>query len=62
MSKDLSADTGQVAHDEKREHPALSDGTGRRESIALNIVENPLKVFTPKICLVILQASLLFYA
>ncbi|KAI9150476.1 MFS transporter [Paramyrothecium foliicola] len=42
MNKDLSADDGHVAHDEKREDHIPTAGHGRRQSVALNIVENPL--------------------
>ncbi|KAF7557181.1 hypothetical protein G7Z17_g863 [Cylindrodendrum hubeiense] len=52
MDKDTPADIGHVAHDERYGDekigaepltPELDDGTGRRKSAALNIVENPLK-------------------
>ena len=49
MDKDLSSDIGQVPYDEKNSSGAMKpevdqDEGGRRGSVALNIVENPLKV------------------
>ena len=43
------ADHSDTSHDEKNEHdverrPSLAESTGRRRSVALNIVHNPLKV------------------
>ncbi|KAH6887640.1 MFS transporter [Thelonectria olida] len=48
MDKDLSSDIGQVPYDEKNSSGAMKpevdqDEGGRRGSVALNIVENPLK-------------------
>ena len=46
----MAQDTSPDSHDEKRmaqaPEPELADATGRRQSVALNIVENPLKVRT----------------
>lgn len=43
-----SAENSDVSHDEKNAFestaPDYADVTGRRKSVALNIVENPLKV------------------
>lgn len=54
MSDKSSSDHNYAAHDEKNEKHAgadgglgnegLMEGGGRRQSVALNIVENPLKV------------------
>ena len=44
MSEKPSTDAA-YSHNEKSEHaPELVEGTGRRQSVALNIVENPLQV------------------
>lgn len=50
MSEKVATDE-YVSHDEKNAAPALSsefkDTAGRKRSVALNIVENPLKVSFP---------------
>lgn len=46
MAEKIESDSGHVSHDEKHS-PEFVDDTvegQRRESVALNIVENPLKV------------------
>jgi hypothetical protein len=40
----VSPDAAYNSHDEKLPQPNLVDETERRASVALNIVENPLKV------------------
>lgn len=46
----MAEGTSPNSYDEKRAgrapEPELADATGRRQSVALNIVENPLKVRT----------------
>lgn len=48
MDEKESTDNGYAPHDEKEAHwppePEMADPAGRRMSVALNIVENPLKV------------------
>jgi hypothetical protein len=52
MAKDATADIAQSSHDEKTGaqavKPDLVDGTERRQSVALNIIENPLKRSSPE--------------
>ena len=49
MDEKISSDAGTAAHHEKAaldtkpEHE-LQENTGRRQSVALNIIENPLRV------------------
>ena len=33
-----------ASHDEKMAEPEMADPAGRRKSVALNVVENPLRV------------------
>lgn len=48
MTEKTSTDIADISHDEKLAdqalQPELADENGRRKSVALNIVENPLKV------------------
>ncbi|KAH7110869.1 MFS transporter [Dendryphion nanum] len=49
MSEKPSTDVAYSSHNEKSEHaPELHDTTARRGSVALNIVENPLKRASPE--------------
>lgn len=47
----MTADVGYATHNEKTSHhedsePELADADGRRRSVAMNIVHNPLQVST----------------
>lgn len=48
MTEKTSTDIAYVSHDEKNAalalEPKLADVASRRKSVALNVVENPLKV------------------
>ena len=50
MSEKAPNDNSDVSRDEKNEvedverRPSLTESTGRRRSVAVNVVENPLKV------------------
>ena len=48
MAEKAYTENADVSHDEKDvlqdRQPSLADAAGRRKSIAMNIVENPLKV------------------
>lgn len=53
MAEKTPVDNSDISHDEKHDEtneiggvrrPSLAESAGRRRSVALNIVENPLKV------------------
>ena len=49
MAEDTSPDSHDEKHVAQAPEPELADATGRRQSVALNIVENPLKVSRTKL-------------
>ena len=65
MAEKISSESPSAAHHEKatldtKSEPELTDATARRQSVALNIVHNPLRVSigASRTCNVIINESL----